>query len=93
MIMYVKTPKLGSLNMRARPAANAAVIKKIPNGTILDAKIDGDWGQVTYDDTTGYVMVSYLTNQDPNITITKADLQKVVDGLQSVIKTIENILK
>ena len=38
-------------------------------------------------------MVSYLTNQDPNITITKADLQKVVDGLQSVIKTIENILK
>ena len=74
MIMYVKTPNLKPLNMRAEPNTKSMVIKTIPNGTVLDARIDNGWGQVTYDNETGYVMVDYLTREDPNVSITKADL-------------------
>lgn len=93
MIMYVKTPNQGSLNMRDKPNTKGIVLKKIPNGTILEAKIDGDWAKVTYDGETGYVMANYLTDQDTSVSVTKEDLQKVYDGLQAVLKTIENILK
>lgn len=93
MIMYVKTPNQGSLNMRDKPNTKGMILKKIPNGTILEAKIDGDWAKVTYSGETGYVMVNYLTDQDTSVSVTKEDLQKVYDGLQAVLKTIENILK
>ena len=93
MIMYVKTPNQGSLNMRDKPDTKSMVLKKIPNGTILEAKIDGDWAKVTYSGETGYVMANYLTDQDTSVSVTKEDLQKVYDGLQAVLKTIENILK
>ena len=93
MIMYVKTPNQGTLNMRDKPDTRGMVLKKIPNGTILEAKIDGDWAKVTYSGETGYVMANYLTDQDTSVSVTKEDLQKVYDGLQAVLKTIENILK
>ena len=93
MIMYVKTPNQGTLNMRDKPNTKGMILKKIPNGTILEAKIDGDWAKVTYSGETGYVMVNYLTDQDTSVSVTKEDLQKVYDGLQAVLKTIENILK
>ena len=93
MIMYVKTPNQGTLNMRDKPDTRGMILKKIPNGTILEAKIDGDWAKVTYSGETGYVMTNYLTDQDTSVSVTKEDLQKVYDGLQAVLKTIENILK
>jgi uncharacterized protein YgiM (DUF1202 family) len=62
MIMYVKTPNQGTLNMRDKPDTRSMVLKKIPNGTILEAKIDGDWAKVTYSGETGYVMANYLTD-------------------------------
>ena len=93
MIMYVKTPNQGSLNMRDKPDTKGMILKKIPNGTILEAKIDGDWAKVAYSGETGYVMANYLTDQDTSVSVTKEDLQEVYDGLQVVLKTIENILK
>ena len=93
MIMYVKTPNQGTLNLRDRPDTKGMILTKIPNGAILETKIEGDWAKVTYNSETGYVMAKYLTDQDTSVSVTKEDLQKVYDGLQAVLKTIENILK
>lgn len=93
MIMYVKTPNQRTLNLRDRPDTKGMILTKIPNGTILEAKMEGDWAKVTYNGETGYVMTAYLTDQDTSVSVTKEDLQKVYDGLQAVLKTIENILK
>ena len=92
MIMYVKTPNLGTLNMREQPNTGSVILTKIPNGTLLEAKIEGDWARVTYNSKTGYVMNEYLSKENTN-TVTKQDLQKVYDSLQNVLTTIENILK
>ncbi len=51
----------GTLNMRADAKSNAKILKKLGKGTIVQVTgEDGEWTQIVYKDTTGYVMTSFL---------------------------------
>lgn len=94
MTFYVNTPNQGSLNMRELPQTKCSVLYKIPNGTAVEGETTGEWTRVSYQGETGYVMTKFLSTEvQPSNVITKEDLRKVYDGLQTVLKTIENILK
>lgn len=90
MIVYVKTANKGTLNLRATP--NGTVIAQIPNGTKLEAQSEGEWSKVGYNGKIGYVKTQFLSVSNDKI-ITKDDLKKVYDSLQTALKTIESILK
>ena len=90
MIVYVKTANKGTLNLRATP--NGTVIAQIPNGTKLEAQSEGEWSKVGYNGKVGYVKTQFLSVSNDKI-ITKDDLKKVYDSLQTALKTIESILK
>lgn len=94
MTFYVSTPNQGTLNLRATPNTKSFTLSKIPNGATLEGETDGEWTKVIYRGVTGYVMTKFLSTEvQLNNSITKEDLQKVYNGLQAVLKTIENILK
>ena len=60
-IRYVSTPG-GGLNLRETPAADAKVLLIIPQGAqVRLIQQNGDWCKISYNDTTGYVMARYLT--------------------------------
>jgi len=90
MIVFVKTANKGMLNLRATPGGK--IIAQIPNGTKLDAQSEGEWSKVEYNGKAGYVKTEFLSIVNDRI-ITKDDLKKVYDSLQSTLKTIEAILK
>ena len=90
MTVYVKTANKGTLNLRATP--NGAVIAQIPNGTKLEAQSEGEWSKVGYNGKVGYVKTQFLSVSNDKI-ITKDDLKKVYDSLQTALKTIEAIIK
>ena len=90
MTVYVKTANKGSLNLRATPGGK--ILVQIPYGTQLEAQSEGEWSKVEYNGKTGYVKTEFLSISNNKI-ITKDDLKKVYDSLQSTLKTIEAILK
>lgn len=90
MTAYVKTANKGSLNLREKP--NGKVLTQIPNGEKLEAQSEGEWSKVGYNGKVGYVKTQFLSVSNDKI-ITKDDLKKVYDSLQSALKTIESILK
>ena len=85
MKMVVNTNNGGALNLRSAP--NGPVIGTIPNKTSLEVEMNGDWAQTTYNNLTGYVKSSFLSQP-----ITKEDLQKIYNSLQQTLKTIEGVL-
>jgi len=93
-MMVVKTSNGGPLNLRAEPNANGSVLARIPNGTKVTLSPHNEkWGKTTYNNKEGYVMLSYLTEEVVEKTITKDDLQKIYDSLKITLSTIESILK
>ena len=84
--MLVDTPNKGSLNMRNRPAKNADIIANIPNGTPVGVTgEDGDWKQIDYYGTSGWVMAKYLIEpkEDPTglALVPRNELEKVYDTI------------
>lgn len=90
MTVYVKTANKGALNLRATPGGK--ITAQIPNGTPLEAQSEGEWSKVEYNGKIGYVKTEFLSISNDKI-ITKNDLKKVYDSLQSTLKTIEAILE
>ena len=90
MTAYVNTDNKKTLNLRAEP--NGKVLAQIPNGTKLEAQSEGEWSKVGYNGKVGYVKTQFLSVSNDKI-ITKDDLKKVYDSLQTALKTIESILK
>ena len=94
MTFYVNTPNQGSLNMREQPMTKCSILYRVPNGTAVEGESMGEWTKISYSGETGYVMTKFLSTEvQPSNAITKEDLREVYDGLQAVLKTIENILK
>ena len=91
MKMQVSTQNGGTLNLRNTPGG--MILSKIPNGTILDVEIDGEWAKTTYKSNTGYIMTKYLISIDSSSSITKQQLQKIYNSLNSTLKLIEEVLK
>ena len=90
--MYVSTSNGGTLNFRNSPSGS--IIGSIPNGTKLEVEVSGEWAKTIYNNKEGYVKVSYLTSTKPSsASVTKAQLEKIRDSLQSTLKTIEGVLK
>ena len=60
---YYKVSANGSnLNMRQSANSSAKIIGKIPDGTrVYVSAISNGWGKVTYNDTTGWVALDWLT--------------------------------
>ena len=78
-----------TVNLRKTP--NGTVIKAVPIGATIEIiKEEGDWAEVEYNSTRGYMMTKFIKTSS---TITKEDLKKVYNSLQDCLKTIENILK
>lgn len=56
------TTASGSLNLRARAAARAEILERIPQYAIVPVlNVSGTWTQVSYNGKTGYVMSVFLT--------------------------------
>ncbi|MDD6023814.1 MAG: SH3 domain-containing protein [Oscillospiraceae bacterium] len=54
----------GTLNLRQEPSLTARVVASIPNGTILELLGEtGDWYEVNYNGTSGYVSKAFVTAQ------------------------------
>ena len=78
-----------TVNLRKAP--NGTVIKAVPIGATIEIiKEEGEWTEVEYNSTRGYMMTKFIKTSS---TITKDDLKKVYNSLQDCLKTIENILK
>ena len=92
MTLYINTPNHGTLNMREKPDTKSFILKKIPDRTPVEGELEGDWTQIKYQGEVGYVMTKFLSKEAQSESITKEDLQKIRDGLQNVLKTIEQIL-
>lgn len=90
MTVYVKTQNKGALNLRSEP--NGAIVIQIPNGTQLEAEMEGEWSKVTYQGRTGYVKSTFLSSSKENV-ITKEDLQRIYNSLKITLQTIESVLK
>lgn len=60
---YYKVSANGSnLNMRSSADSSASIVGKIPDGTrIYVSTISGGWGKVTYNGTTGWVALDWVT--------------------------------
>lgn len=60
---YYKVSANGSnLNMRSSPDASSSIVGKIPDGTrIYVSSVSGGWGKVTYNGTTGWVALDWVT--------------------------------
>ena len=92
MIKYVSTPDKGALNMRAEPNLKSIILKRIPYGENIEVEINGDWAKTSYQGLVGYVKTQYLSDKVDN-RVTKEDLKRVKDSLQSTLDIIESILK
>lgn len=54
------------LNFRAEPSAEAELIRHIPKGAkVRVVATQGEWCNITYKNTTGYVMTQYLSKTKP----------------------------
>ena len=65
---YVKTSNGKSLNLRSSPERGDNVIASIPYGAqveAIDVCMDGTWLNVAYGNTYGWVMIRYLSSNQP----------------------------
>jgi len=91
--MYVNTENKGTLNMRAEPSTSGKVLARIPYGTELTLSPHNEiWGKTTYNDLDGYVMLKFLSTNNPRA-ITKEDLQSIYVSLKECLSLIESVLK
>ena len=61
-MMSVKFQTMDNLHLRKEPNTQADILTVIPAGTYLDVtETDADfkWGKVTYNDTEGWISLSY----------------------------------
>ncbi len=74
----VTTPE-GSLNLRKKASASAAVMARIPQNEMIEVLTPGDkWTKVSYKSKTGYVMTAFLTFVDvPQPVLTDAMTARV----------------
>ena len=97
MKAQVKTNNKGSLNMRDKPSTSGIILEKIPYGTYVEVIEEKDgWTQISLKDRYGYVMTKYLdvyNGDQPEPTISKADLQAIYDKLNEALKLIKGVLK
>ncbi len=58
----VVTTNGGTLNLRETPDASSAVLAELPNGTAIKiAAYEGSWARTSYNGSTGYVSMRYVT--------------------------------
>jgi len=79
---YVDVIFGSSLNMRANPSTNAAIITKLARGTIVTVQsVENNWAMVTANGKTGYVSVLYLSDAAPfNPNATGGNIEKTVEN-------------
>ncbi len=73
---YVNTQNGGDLNLRESPSKNSKSLIKIPFGTkleIVDLDKKKEWGYCSYKDKTGWVMMSFLSEEKPDPSNSKAE--------------------
>ena len=96
MSVFVKTENHGVLNLRAEPSTSASILARIPYGTEIPAeKIDDVWAKVKYNGQEGYVMMKFLSTEEPKQvnTITRESLVRIYNSLKSTLDIIEEVLK
>ena len=53
------------VKMRNQPRANAKILDKVPEGTIVDVfSDDGEWSRIMYNGQTGYMMRKFLIREN-----------------------------
>lgn len=90
MKVFVKTKNLGTLNCRVAPNKASAVIAQIPYGTELEVdNLNSEWIEVEYKGKKGFVMREFLSSSS---TITREDVKRIYDSLESALKIIKEVL-
>lgn len=90
MKVTVKTKNLGTLNLRAQPKKSGIVIAQIPYGATLEVdNLNNEWIEVEYKGKKGFVMREFLSSSS---TITREDVKRIYDSLESALKIIKEVL-
>ena len=92
--MYVAPKNGGDLNLRESPDKNSRVLLKIPFGTRLelyDLSKNKQWGACTYKGKDGWVMMSFLSETEPDPSQSKAE--KALEDMSTMNKEFSAMAK